>query len=140
VLEDRIRRNLALAKKASEFSDFPQHQLGCVLSYGKSILSVGWNSNSTHPTQAKYNQFRNLFGNRIAAKSHAEERAIEAAKHFENINWKKVTVYIYRQHKDGCTAIARPCAACYQLIKDVGIRKIIYSDSNPFGYTQEIIS
>jgi deoxycytidylate deaminase len=134
--DERIKRNLAFAKKASEFSDFHQHQLGCAIVYGKSVIGVGWNCLATHPRQMEYNRYRKLWGTNIKHRCHAEVRAIESVKHF-NINWKKVTLYIYREYKNGVPALSRPCPACMQLIKNMGVRKIVYTDDNEFGFTIE---
>jgi deoxycytidylate deaminase len=139
VSDSKIRRNLNLARKASKFSNFNQHQLGCVLTYGKSILGVGYNLNLTHPTQMKYNQMRQLNGHDIQHKIHAEVKAIMSAQHYD-VDWRKVTVYIYREHQNGVPALACPCLACMQLIKDMGIRRIIYTNENLMGYTIKNIS
>jgi deoxycytidylate deaminase len=134
--DDKIWRYLGFAKKASEFSDYPQHQLGCVLIYGKSVLGIGCNTLASHPKQKQYNQYRQLWGSVIRHRAHSEIRAIESAKHFD-VDWRKVTVYVYRQFKNGEPALARPCAACMSMIKSKGIRRIVYSDSNTNGYTIE---
>jgi deoxycytidylate deaminase len=134
-----IQRGLYFAKIASKFSDFPQHKIGCILVYQNYIVNNGYNCTSTHPAQQYYNKERNLIGSHISHKLHAEIKAIEGIKHFD-INWKKVVVYIYREHRNGQPALAKPCAACLKLMHDMGIKRIIYSNENAIGYTIENIS
>lgn len=138
-VEDRIRRGLAKAKQASESSDYPQHRLGCALYYGKSVLGLGWNSSiQTHPTQEKFNKYRHMKGKVWTPKVHAEIKALESSRHYE-VNWKKVTLYVWREHRNGIAALARPCPACMQAIRQLGIRHIIYSDENDLGYSIESV-
>jgi deoxycytidylate deaminase len=134
-----INRGLKFAKCAAKFSNFHQYKIGAVLIYQKYRLGVGFNTNYTHTTQAKYNKYRNLIGNDILHKGHAEIRAIESAKHYENIDWGKVVLYVSRYYKNDKPALARPCAACMALIRKTGIRKIVYTNDNGFGYTIENI-
>ena len=42
------------------------------------------------------------------------------------------TIYVQRFNKYGETKIAKPCKHCQELIESVGIKKVIYTDSN--GY------
>lgn len=102
-----VKRGLYWAKLASKFSDFPRYKIGCVLIYHNYVLGNGWNSKSTHPCQKKYNKERNLIGDHIKHCMHSEIMAIEGAKHYE-VNWKKVTIYIYRAYRNGKPALANP--------------------------------
>ena len=54
----------------------------------------------------------------------------------KNVEWNKVKLYIYREFKDGTKALAKPCASCQRLIKELGIKKIYYTTND--GYIQEI--
>ena len=54
-----------LAKEISELSNFKRQHIGCVIVYKSHILSIGYNSNKTHPIQQIYNKYRYLNGNNI---------------------------------------------------------------------------
>lgn len=129
-------RGLYVAKQASENSDYIKNHMGCALIYRKYILGVGWNSMSTSPTQKKYNFYRDLIGDNISHCVHAEIRAIDSVRHFDT-DWSKVTIYIYREWADGSPAIARPCEACLAKIRELGIKWMVYSNKNSFGYSVE---
>jgi deoxycytidylate deaminase len=137
VSDERIRRNLTFAKEAAGMSNSTQHKLGCALVYGKSIYKSS-NSTKTHPTQMKHNKHRRLRGNKVFHTIHGEISVIMSVRHF-NIEWGKATLFIYREFKNGNPALSRPCPACMSLIKEMGIRRIVYSDSNINGYTIEQI-
>ena len=46
----------------------------------------------------------------------------------KDINWSNVSIYTYRELKDGTIACSRPCPACMALIKKLGIKTIYYTD------------
>ena len=129
-------RFLKLAKEISELSDFKAHQIGCVLITGKQILSVACNLQKTHPLQMEYNRYRNLKGGNVIHKAHAETLCLSKAKNF-GINFNNTTLYIFRQLKNKQWAIAKPCNGCMELIKNLGIKKIVYSVDE--GYAIEFV-
>ena len=51
-----------------------------------------------------------------------------------DIDFSKVKLYVYREHKNGVKALARPCPACQQMIKDMGIQEVWFTTENGFGY------
>ena len=122
---------LSLAEQISELSDFEPHKLGCVLVFGKQIVSVAHNCQKTHPMQKKYNQFRNLRGN-VIHKAHAEVLCLNKARK-QNIDFSNTTLYVFRKHKDETWAMARPCEGCFQFIKELGIKKVVYSTNGNFA-------
>lgn len=129
-----IQRNLLRAKAASELSDSPQHHLGAVLAYGNKVISVGWNSTKTNPLQKELNKQRN-FGDENSPNNgsiHAELACLLNVQYMD-INWSKAALYIYREHKNGCPALAKPCLACAKAIRDRGIKKVYWTtDELPF--------
>lgn len=129
-----IQRNLIRAKAASELSDSPQHHLGAVLAYGNKVISVGWNSMKTNPLQKELNKQRN-FDKEDSPNNgavHAELACLLNVQYMD-INWSKAALYIYRQHKNGQPALAKPCKACMKAIQDKGIRKVYWTtDELPF--------
>ena len=51
-----------------------------------------------------------------------------------DIDFSKVKLYVYREHKNGVKALARPCPACQKMIKDMGIKEVWFTTENGFGY------
>ncbi len=103
---------LTLAKRASEKSDHHTQKLGCVIAKGSSVLGVGYNVLKTHPkSPSPYRQI------------HAEFMAyVNAGGKVEG-----ATAYIYRQHKNGQAAVAKPCQSCWNFLTEMGIKNVVYS-------------
>lgn len=125
------------AKAMSELSDFKQHHIGAVAVYKHKIISSGCNSNRTHPTQKRYNALR--FNEPAAHHTiHAELSCLLPLMKRKDINFSEVSLYIYREHKDGKPAIARSCPACLALIRSLGIKSIYYTGDNSY-ISEELI-
>ena len=118
------------AKAISEVSDFHRASVGCVVVYGHKIISSGYNSNKTNPTQKKLNIHR--FDVDTPATIHAEVAALLPLINRKDISFGDVSLYIYREYKNGKPAMSRPCLSCMALIRQLGIRKIYYSGDNSF--------
>lgn len=132
----KINRYLDMAKEASTQSDFTKHKLGAVAVYRGSLLATGCNSCKTSPIQKRYNRVRNYsteasYGHTNC--THAELNCINKIKYLD-IDFSKVSLFVYRQHKNGTKALARPCPACSKLIRDMGIKNIYYTIENGYGY------
>ena len=129
-----IQRNLLRAKAASSMSDCKQHHLGAVLAYGNQVISLGWNSTKTNPLQKELNKERKFDDDESPNNGaiHAELACLLKVQYMD-INWPKASLYIYREHKNGRPALAKPCAACAKAIRDKGIKKVYYTtDELPF--------
>lgn len=125
------------AKAISKLSDFKRHRIGVIVVYKHKIISSGYNSYITNPLQKKYNRFR--FDTDMTSHSkHAELDALLPLINRKDIEFNRVSLYIYRQHKSGALAMARPCESCIQLIKDLGIRDIYYTNDGGFSYEKII--
>ena len=121
------------AKAVSKMSDHPQHKIGCVVINKHTIISSGYNSRSKcHPLQAKIDTKR--FGVECRGCIHSETSALLPLIR-DGIDLTKASIYIYREHKNGTSAIARPCPGCESLIRACGIKKVFYSIEN--GYAKE---
>lgn len=113
-----------LAKNISKFSDH-RVRVGAVIAKKKPVGAAS-NKAKTHPRFANpYNSLRNSI--------HAEIRAIINCG-MDNI--KGSYIYVYRQHKNGTPAFARPCPNCLTILKEYGIRKV-YFTTEEFPYYQE---
>lgn len=120
-----------VAKEMSQFSNFDGPHIGAVVVSGKTILSTGYNSKKTRPLQHKYNIYRHFKDYKTSiALGHAEINALSRLIGKE-IKWDRVSIFVYRELKDGSVVCARPCEACMKLIRDLGIKEIYYT--NEFG-------
>lgn len=124
------------AKSMSELSDFKQHHIGAIAVCGHKIISSGYNSNKTNPTQKRLNKHR--FDVDTPHTIHAELACLLPLINRRDINFSDVSLYIYREHKSGELALARPCASCEALIRSLGIRNIYYTGSRSY-ISEEII-
>ena len=118
---------LNCAKQISTQSNH-RYKIGCVVVSGHRIISSGCNSDTkTMPIQAKLDSEH--FNCECAGKVHAETEALlYFIRHHISLNG--ATLYTYRERKDGTYGCARPCHRCMQLIKLVGIRKIVYTTND----------
>lgn len=122
-----IKRNFQKAKAASMLSDFPKHKLGAIMMLGNKVISVGYNTTKTHPVQKKYNVERGYDQNvKNNGQIHAEMMCLIDTKYLD-VDWSKVSLYIYREHKDHSTAIAKPCPACERAIRERGITEVYFT-------------
>lgn len=113
------------AKAVSTLSDHPVHKLGCVVVDKHRIISSGYNSRSKcHPLQAKLDTEK--YGVECPGKCHAEVSALLPLMK-SGIDLSRAQVYVYRQHKDGTLAMARPCSSCMKVIKSLKIKRIYYT-------------
>ena len=131
------RAYFKVAKAMSELSNFKQYQVGAVLVYRHKIISSGYNSYTTNPLQKKYNRFRFDTDTTLHSK-HAELDCLLPLINRRDIDFSRASLYVYRQHKSGELGCARPCESCLNLIKDLGIRDIYYSDDGGFVYEEVI--
>lgn len=125
-----------LAKQASEFSNFPRYHLGAVIAYKNRVLSVGWNSTKPLPMQKKYNKYRGFDpDDNCNNPAHAEMLAISKlikTYELEDLDIGKLQLCVYREHKDGSLALAAPCAACANAIREIGIKHLYYTGENSY--------
>ena len=128
------------AKKESLLSDYNGQHLGAVAVYGdKVILAKAHNSNKTNTTKYFYNRYRIGQKSNIMSKpprSHAEVNLLRRIR-FLDIDFSRVSVYIYRELKNGKLGMARCCPACMEALKSLGIKKICYTTD--VGYAEERI-
>jgi deoxycytidylate deaminase len=123
---------LEIAKNVSLLSDYSKQKLGAILVYKKHIISVGYNTEKTHPIQAEYNRHRVFYGNNIIPKAHAETICLNRAKDL-TIPYKNCILYVFRQWKNGTWAMAKPCSACTEMIRQKGIKTVVYTTYDGFA-------
>lgn len=105
----------------SSQSNFPRAKIGAILVVGKTILSTGYNQRKTHPLQKERNVLRD--STKRGECVHAEVSAISRFRELP----KNAVLYIGRKKRDGTHGMARPCGGCMSVIKDKGIRTIVYT-------------
>lgn len=116
--ERKHKRFFELAKKLSYKSDY-HHKIGAVVVKKNKILSLGFNKpNKTHPASPNFWKT-----------THAEFDAIWSCN---KEDLKGASIYIFRQHKNGCLASSKPCKDCHNLIVYSGIKKVYYTDEGQF--------
>ena len=132
-----IMRNLSRARDVSHCSDFKRARLGCVVVNGNKVISVGYNQLKTSPIQKKYNRYRpGDFPDHIHNDTiHAEIDALNKCC-FQDVDWKKITVYVGREDKAGHPRMAKPCPACEQALRERGIRGVYYTTDDGYGYLE----
>ena len=118
------------AKAISELSDFPKVKIGCCAVYKHKVISSGCNSMKTNPTQKRLNSHR--FDDDTPATLHAEISCLLPLINRKDIEFRDVSLYIYRQYKNGKLTLSRPCPSCMALIRELGIRKIYYSGNDSY--------
>ena len=130
------------AREIAETSDFDHFHLGCVITYKHHIVGMASNSSKTHPTQKYYNHKYRKFrrGSKPCMHTiHAEIAALSSIPYPVGIqmDWKDVNVYIYRISvgKSSGHGLARPCMACEQALRKMGVKNIYYTTD--YGYAYE---
>ncbi len=109
---EKNNRFMEIAKETSKKSSY-YHQLGAVVVKKNKPLSVGYNKpHKTHP-EAK-TPFKTV---------HAE---FDAIKKLSEDELRGATIYVLRNAKSG-SRMAKPCRFCMELIRLVGIKKVVYS-------------
>lgn len=121
-----------MAKAASILSK--EHiNIGCVIIDGHNVISSGHNSKSKyHRIQAELDQ---KYFNDMTAKGclHAESAALIPLMN-RKYDLRDATIYTYREHKDGSTAMSRPCPRCLELIKKCNIKRIRYTTNDGYAF------
>ena len=138
--EKTVNKNdMRFFKSASEIakkSDYGKIHIGCVAVYKGIIVAQGYNSKKSHPIQAKYDKYRNFYETkRQHYYLHAEMDCLNRLD--PEIDMSKVKLYIYRKRHDIPHGVCRPCPACMQRIKDLGIKDIYYTSDD--GFVEERI-
>lgn len=90
---------------------------GAVVVKGGRVLGTGWNRDRNPPNIVDPDRIKQ------DCSYHAEEVAIREAGN----NIKGAVIYVARINKQGKDRDSQPCVKCYSLIKEAGIKKVIYT-------------
>lgn len=129
---NKEKRFFSMAEAMAQLATYKRYKVGCVIVYHNKIISTGCNKDISHPLQKKYDFYRNI-PDKSPHKLHAE---VDAIKHVINldIDWSKVSIYVYRKMRCKAYGMARPCNSCMRLIKDLGIHKVYYTGNDEYQY------
>ena len=103
-------------------------KLAACLVIRNEIISVGFNSDKSHPLQKRFSK------NNEAIFKHAEvDCIIKALKIVDEEDLKDATLYVHRVKKQNkgdanwVTGMAEPCPGCVKAIEHFGIKRTVYS-------------
>lgn len=135
----RDYRFFEAARQAALKSDF-RTKVGCVAVYGNRVIAAAASSEKTSTLQYKYNRFRDFSvgGADCLPKLHAEVGLVTKLRKLQNVDMRRVSVYVYRVCKSKPFSIARPCPGCMVALRDAGIRSVYYTTEYD-GYAHEWI-
>lgn len=125
-----------VARDVSLMATYHGARVGAIVVEGKHIVSSGFNSEKTNPTQKRYNHYR-FQNDTCLPKVHAEVAALNPLIGKKEIDFARLSIYVYRELKNGERALARPCPSCMALCRDLGIKRVFYS--TPEGFAEEFI-
>ena len=131
-------RYFKFAREAAKWADYQGTRsapaIGAIAVYKGTIVAEAWNTNKTSPLQARYNVYRYEPAD-TPCKAHCETQLVQKLrwKFGDSIDWTKVYIYLYREYKDGSLAPSRPCPSCMAMLKDLKIKKIMYTTEDGFA-------
>lgn len=128
----KTKKFFDLAKEVSKLSSITRHSIGAVLvSKNWDIIGVGSNVRKSHPKQA---EFARQVGLEHKIYMHAEIQCLVNSKQ-RNLHGSRL--FVYREHRDGTLALAKPCKICMTAIRHFGIRDIYYTTLD--GHAHEVL-
>lgn len=97
----------------------------------KKIISIGYNSQKTHPANLKYKKFSLITGEDISEhkRTCSEFSAILKLKNLTNIDTKRCTLVNLRFNRNKRIDFAAPCMSCVSLLTFHEFKRIIWTDS-----------
>ena len=102
------------------------YHLAAILRRGKSVIKVGENTFKTHP------RFKRIYPDGThGSHMHAEMNVLRFAKPGD-------TLEVLRFKKSGGRAMAKPCEQCMKHIRESGIKKVRYTNSDGEWETMRI--
>lgn len=113
---------LKLAFAMSKYSDYKRVHIGAVIVKKNSVISTGCNKIKSHPIQRLYNNRYLDYHTKNCL--HAE---IDALIKAEDSDCKGATLYVARRGLDNKIRLSKPCDACFNYAKDLGIKRIVYT-------------
>jgi deoxycytidylate deaminase len=120
-MSKKQKRILNIARQIAYKSTYKRYRHGAVLVKGGAILNTSTNSNDFCSFGTR---FRKECGH---ATMHAELGSILGISRCVT---EGSTLYVVRITKNGDFAISKPCKMCESILRHVGIKKVIYTNSS----------
>jgi deoxycytidylate deaminase len=117
----RDERFIHTASMIARHSTHYKARVGAIIAKGACILSTGINQLKTHTRQTIPLNWKVIY--RLPG-THAE---LDAIIGMSRKDLRGTTIYVARILANGDLALARPCSACQDLLRSVGIKKVVYS-------------
>jgi len=111
-------RRLRIAAKVAEQSGHDTFRHGAVLIKGGSVLNLAANSDN-HTSFGQ--RFRSSPGR---ATHHAETACILGLERSSTLG---STLYVARVNKSGSWKMSKPCSMCHEVMKFVGVKRVVYT-------------
>lgn len=120
-VRSRVQRMVQRLRKVAAKSSC-DYKLGSLITNGGRILSEGFNRyRKTCSLGRSYGETESI---------HAE---IDALRKMKREDVAGMTLYVARFMKNGSFARSKPCSGCNRAIRELGIRKVVYTHSEyPF--------
>lgn len=132
-----IKRLINLSDDIESNRPYEKVKMVAFLVYKGKLLSFGVNSEKTSLYQYRMRKKSNVDdSNFIYDKTHAEIAAIKKIHPSFN-DWEHVEIFIVSKKKNGEFRLSRPCPICEKTIRNLGIRKVYYTNYYG-GVTKEI--
>ena len=110
--------SIRLTQKEALKSVFPRHRVGAVIVKGNRVVSTGYNKHG----YSKITRYNTL---------HAEEMAVvRLLRHADFSALNGSTIYVTRFTPGGNVGLAKPCNRCSELLRSVGVSRVVYSGDN----------
>jgi deoxycytidylate deaminase len=127
----QLTRFEEIAKSLIDWGEEKRCRHFSFITYKKRIVSIGWNSPKTHPTNLKNRKISVRTGEDFSNQKHtcSEFHAIKKLKSLTNIDTKKCALVNIRYNRNKKIAMAKPCMSCINLLKFHEFKSILYTDN-----------
>ena len=116
----KTQRTLELARRVAINSTYGRLKHGAILIKGGNVVNVAFN-------KPNFSSFGNRFRNNYTcgdATTHAEIGAILGLARSATVG---ATVFVVRVNKLGEYRMSKPCPMCEEVLKFVGVKKVVYT-------------
>ena len=141
-IKGKLKSMLRLARTVSKVSDVKEYKLGAIIFDKHKVYCYACNTDKEIPMQRKYNKYKAPDAHTWHKHSaHAEMNCIHKLlqQYYDDLpDCSQLSILVYREHRDGSPALARPCNACAQAIRDLGFRHVYYTTNHGLGYEEFI--
>ena len=112
-------RGLRVAARAAEQSGYKRFRHGATLVRGGSVMNVASNSGN-------YTSFGQRFRDPTTGKAthHAETACVLG---LDKSITQGSTMYVARINKQGEWRMSKPCSMCHEVMKFVGVKRVVYT-------------